>query len=35
MIQGWRNSCGALAKALDKIMYNPLRRRLRRQPWVP
>ena len=35
MIQGWRNSCGTLATALDTIMYNQLRVRLRRDPWVP
>jgi hypothetical protein len=34
-IQGWRISCNALATALDAIMYNQLRGRLRRAPWVP
>jgi len=34
MIQGWRNSCDTLATALDTIMYNQLRGRLRRAPWV-
>jgi hypothetical protein len=34
-IQRWRNSCDTLAQALDKIMYNQLRGRLRREPWVP
>jgi len=35
MIQGWRNSCNSLATSLDTIMYNQLRVRLRRAPWVP
>jgi hypothetical protein len=35
MIQGWRHSCDALATSLDTILYNRLRARLRRQPWVP
>jgi hypothetical protein len=35
MIQGWRKSCNTLATALDDIMYNQLRSRLRRAPWVP
>lgn len=34
-IQGWRNSCDGLAISLDRIMYNQVRRILRRQPWVP
>jgi hypothetical protein len=34
-IQGWRASCSSLATSLDTIMYNQLRRRLRRAPWVP
>lgn len=34
-IQSWRNSCGGLAVSLDVIMYNQLRRLLRRRPWVP
>jgi hypothetical protein len=35
MIQGWRNSCSTIATALDTIMYNQLRGRLRRRPWTP
>jgi len=35
MIQGWRTSCDSLATSLDAIMYNQLRGRLRRAPWVP
>jgi hypothetical protein len=35
MIQGWRSSCDILATALDTIMYDQLRGRLRRIPWVP
>jgi len=35
MILGWRNSCNTLATSLDTIMYNQLRGRLRRAPWVP
>jgi hypothetical protein len=35
LIQGWRNSCGSLAAALDNILYTQLKARLRRQPWVP
>ena len=34
-IQGWRNSCNGLATSLDDIMYNHLRRILRRNPWIP
>jgi hypothetical protein len=34
-VQGWRDSCGSLAVSLDGIMYNQLRRILRRAPWVP
>ena len=34
-IQGWRNSCNGLATSLDDIMYNHLRRILRRSPWIP
>jgi hypothetical protein len=34
-IRGWTNSCSGLATSLDGIMYNHLRRILRRQPWVP
>jgi hypothetical protein len=35
MIQGWRNPCDTWAMSLDAIMYNQLRRRLRRGPWLP
>ena len=34
-IQGWKNSCNGLATSLDDIMYNHLRRVLKRQPWIP
>ncbi len=34
-IQGWKDSCNGLAISLDDIMYNHLRRILRRRPWVP
>jgi len=34
-LQDWRNSCNGLAVSLDGIMYNELRRILRRTPWVP
>ena len=33
-IQDWRNSCNGLATSLDDIMYNHLRRILRRNPWI-
>lgn len=32
-LQTWRNSCAGLATSLDGIMYNQLRRILRRTPW--
>lgn len=32
-LQAWRNSCDGLATSLDGIMYNELRRILRRVPW--
>ncbi len=32
-LQAWRDSCDGLANALDDIMYNRLRRILRRAPW--
>jgi hypothetical protein len=35
MIRSWRGSCDSLARSLDTIMYNQLRLRLRRAPWVP
>jgi hypothetical protein len=34
-IRAWRNSCSGLAASLDGIMYNELRRILRRAPWAP
>lgn len=34
-LQAWRSSCNGLATSLDRIMYNHLRRILRRDPWVP
>lgn len=34
-IQGWMDSCDGLATSLDDIMYNHLRRILRRRPWSP
>lgn len=34
-LRGWRNSCDGLATSLDRIMYNQLRRLLRREPWPP
>jgi hypothetical protein len=34
-LRAWRNSCDGLATSLDGIMYNELRRILRRAPWVP
>jgi hypothetical protein len=33
LLQTWRNSCDGLATSLDDIMYNQLRRILRRAPW--
>ena len=32
-LQAWRHSCDGLATSLDQIMYNELRRILRRTPW--
>jgi hypothetical protein len=32
-LQTWRNSCDGLAGSLDDIMYNQMRRILRRTPW--
>jgi hypothetical protein len=32
-LQAWRVSCDGLATSLDGIMYNQLRRILRRKPW--
>jgi hypothetical protein len=35
LLQTWRNSCDGLATSLDTVMYNQLRKILRRTPWVP
>jgi hypothetical protein len=34
-LQDWTNSCNGLAVSLDRILYNALRRILRRAPWAP
>jgi hypothetical protein len=34
-LRRWSNSCTGLAVSLDGIMYNELRKILRRTPWVP
>jgi hypothetical protein len=33
LLQSWRTSCDGLASSLDGILYNQLRRILRRAPW--
>ncbi len=33
LLQSWRTSCDGLASSLDDILYNELRRLLRRTPW--
>ena len=33
IVQGWMRSCDGLATSLDTIMYNQLRKILRRTPW--
>jgi hypothetical protein len=33
IVRAWRTSCGGLATALDDIMYNQMRRLIRRPPW--
>jgi hypothetical protein len=33
LLQAWRHSCDGLATSLDGIMYNELRKILRRKPW--
>jgi hypothetical protein len=33
LVAVWRNSCNELASSLDDIVYNQLRRILRRKPW--
>lgn len=35
LIQSWRRACDGLASSLDRIMYNQMRKMLRRQPWPP
>jgi hypothetical protein len=35
LLQAWRHSCDGLATSLDALLYNQLRRILRRAPWVP
>jgi hypothetical protein len=32
-VQSWRTSCDGLATSLDGVMYNEMRRILRRAPW--
>ena len=32
-LRSWRTSCGGLASSLDTLLYNQLRRILRRAPW--
>jgi hypothetical protein len=34
-VSAWRDSCDGLAVSLDGIMYDKLRRILRRNPWAP
>ena len=34
-LRDWTDSCDGLAASLDAIMYNELRRVLRRAPWAP
>jgi hypothetical protein len=35
LLRQWRTSCDGLATSLDGLLYNILRRLLRRAPWVP
>ena len=35
LLQTWRGACDGLAISIEAIMYNQLRRTLRRAPWVP
>ncbi len=35
LLRAWRSSCDGLATSLDAIMYNEVRRILRRAPWIP
>lgn len=34
-VRGWVGSCDGLATALDRLVYNALRKLLRRVPWPP
>lgn len=34
-VRGWSGSCDGLATALDRLVYNALRKLLRRAPWPP
>lgn len=34
-VRSWRSACDGLAVILDSIMYNELKRLLRRSPWQP
>ncbi len=34
-LQSWTSSCDGLAGSLDGIMYNEVRKTLRRAPWTP
>jgi hypothetical protein len=34
-LRAWQAACDGLATSLDRIMYNQLRRILRRSPWIP
>jgi hypothetical protein len=34
-LRDWKKSCDGLAASLDGIMYNELRKILRRAPWIP
>jgi hypothetical protein len=35
LLRAWWTSCDGLATSLDAVLYNELRRMLRRAPWVP
>jgi hypothetical protein len=35
LLRDWRDSCDWLARSLDGILYNWLRKILRRSPWTP
>ncbi|MGP0064791.1 MAG: HEPN domain-containing protein [Isosphaeraceae bacterium] len=34
-LRAWKDSCNGLAGSLDEIMYNGLKKILRRAPWMP